>query len=619
MIDRLLLWLSAGVITAGVPLAMIAGAGVAVADDGTTSGSGTGSSSDSSNSTENKQDSDKQGPKPGKNGDKKQTPASDEPSAKPTDDDEDTSTPAKDQDATGEPAAEPSSTDEDAAKKGSDHDAAESATHKTSDPPDKPAAPAADIKKAVDNDEAKNAVVVETKDADVPAPTAEATVPPANKAGPVDEAVAAAKAKQTPVEATLAFAAVEPAATPTGPTLLNIVGTFFWGLFDLVSKALDFPPTVPPGSTVTAGRSTLQIDCGDGYTADADWYFPTEGEPDKFIYFQHGFPGRAGFYNLTLAELAERNNAVVVAPSITGNFFACDGCNLTSDPMHAAVARLFEGDRAALLASAQAAGYEGALPEQFVISGQSAGGILAAGTAGYFEEFAPADEKSNMVGVLLFDTSASGGVLARALDKLPASLPVLHIAAAPAPLNTYGNANQVLVAKRPGQFNGVQLVGGTHADAFRSSALFGIPQFVVGLVTGPSTPENVEAVHVLAEGWITDMYAGRVYDPATRTGIYGDPGEPGEVVIDIPTDAGVAHGYVLPGPTPQLTLVDLILRTFLELPAAFNFASCAADPSASPLLQANPELTENSTPNTVLSLDGKGSTGHSVGQHVCTG
>jgi hypothetical protein len=131
-------------------------------------------------------------------------------------------------------------------------------------------------------------------------------VPPATTPGPVDEAVAAAKAKQIPAETTLAFAAVEPAATPTGPTLLNIVGTFFWGLFDLVSKALDFPPTVPPGSTVTAGRSTLQIDCGDGYTADADWYFPTEGEPDKFIYFQHGFPGRAGFYNLTLAGRAQQ-------------------------------------------------------------------------------------------------------------------------------------------------------------------------------------------------------------------------------------------------------------------------------------------------------------------------
>jgi hypothetical protein len=304
----------------------------------------------------------------------------------------------------------------------------------------------------------------------VPAQTEEATAQAqADESGPADEAVAAAKSKQTSVETALAFAAVEPAAAPTGPTLLNIVGTFFWGLFDLVSKMVDLPPVVPTGSTVTAGRSTLQIDCGDGYTADADWYFPTEGEPDKFIYFQHGFPGRAGFYNLTLTELAERNNAIVVAPSITGNFFACDGCNLTADPMHAAVARLFEGDRAALLASAEAAGYQGALPEKFVISGQSAGGILAAGAA----------------------------------------------------------------------------------------------------------------VQVLSQGWITDMYAGRVYDPATRTGIYGVPGDPGETVIDIPTDAGLAHGYVLPGPTPQLTLVDLIVRTVLELPAALNFASCAADPSAS--------------------------------------
>jgi len=34
---------------------------------------------------------------------------------------------------------------------------------------------------------------------------------------------------------------------------------------------------------------------------------------------------------------------------------------------------------------------------------------------------------------------------------------------------------------------------------------------------------------------------------------------------------------------------------------------------------ANLNLTQNSTANTALSLDGKGSTGQSVGQHVCTG
>ena len=164
-------------------------------------------------------------------------------------------------------------------------------------------------------------------------------------------------APPSPAAARFVMTAAPQVAPAPRPSLLNVVGSFFWGLFDLAVKLVDFPPAVPPGSTVTAGRGTLQIDCGDGYTTDADWYFPTEGEPDKFIYFQHGFPARAGFYNLTLAELAERNNAIVFAPNITANIFACDACALSGEPMQAAVARLFEGDRAALLASATAAGY----------------------------------------------------------------------------------------------------------------------------------------------------------------------------------------------------------------------------------------------------------------------
>ena len=71
------------------------------------------------------------------------------------------------------------------------------------------------------------------------------------------------------------------------------------------------------------------------------------------------------------------------------------------------------------------------------------------------------------------------------------------------------------------------------------------------------------------------MYERRVYDPATRTGVYGDPGEPGEVVIDIPTDAGVAHGYVLPGPTPRLTLIDPHLRGGPSAAAAPTTCSAA--------------------------------------------
>ncbi len=406
------------------------------------------------------------------------------------------------------------------------------------------------------------------------------------------EAVTTFDAQPSPAAARLVMTAVQEAAPAPRPSLLNVVGSFFWGLFDLAVKLVDFPPAVPPGSPVTAGRSRLQIDCGDGYTTDADWYFPTEGEPDKFIYFQHGFPARAGFYNLTLAELAERNNAIVFAPNITANIFACDACALSGEPMQAAVARLFEGDRSALLASAAAAGFEGTLPEQFVLTGQSAGAPMAVAAARYYYQFAPANEKPNMVGVLLYDVSNTGGAkkgsaLSNALDNLPATIPVLNITAEPAPVNLFGDANPLLAEKRPGQFNGIQLVGGAHSDAFRSSTLFGIPQFLVTLLFGASTPENVEAVHVLTQGWLTDMYAGRVYNPETRTGIYGNPGDPGEIVVDIPTDAGLAKGYVLPAPIRVLSPIDQFISVLLGLINVNYYARCAVDPDESASAQSD--------------------------------
>ena len=168
--------------------------------------------------------------------------------------------------------------------------------------------------------------------------------------------------------------------------------------------------------------------------------------------------------------------------------------------MHEAVAGLFEGDREALKASALAAGYEGDLPEKFVIAGHSGGGQLAAGAAGYYYRSLASGEESDLVGVLLYDTSATGGALERALVDLPPELPVLHIAAEPSAWDTFGNASDVLVAKRPNQFNGVQLIGGTHSDAFRSSTLFGLLQPLVALGTGASTPENVEAVTAALPG-----------------------------------------------------------------------------------------------------------------------
>jgi hypothetical protein len=167
----------------------------------------------------------------------------------------------------------------------------------------------------------------------------------------------------------------------------------------------------------------------------------------------------------------------------------------------------------------------------------------------------------------------------------------------------------VFQQKRPGQFNGVQLVGGTHSDGYRSSAVFGLAQFVVALATGPSSAENVEAVQVLAQGWITDMYANRVYDPATRTGIYGVPGEPGETVIDIPTDAGLARGYVLPAPRSQFTtLLLLLFGAVFELPTAFDLDQCAEDPSAAAATATSPSRRPRRKPR----INGKLHTKHGV-------
>jgi hypothetical protein len=90
-------------------------------------------------------------------------------------------------------------------------------------------------------------------------------------------------------------------------------------------------------------------------------------------------------------------------------------------------------------------------------------------------------------------------------------------------LNAFGGVNDLLTTARPGQFVGVQLVGGVHADS-----------------------------------------------------------------------------------------------SFLESLGSLNFVYCAEPIGGMEPVQTE-FLTENSTPNTALSLDGRRQTRQSVGQHVCTG
>ncbi|KAA0118469.1 hypothetical protein [Mycolicibacterium sp. P9-22] len=426
--------------------------------------------------------------------------------------------------------------------------------------------------------------------------------------------VTAATSRVTVAEAPEAVtAAAQPAPTAVAatarPNLINIVGTLFFNLFDRVVKFFEGPPVVPPGRAVRLARTPLELDCGNGYTVDADWYFPTETEPDKIIYFQHGAFGRAGLYNITAADLAVRNNAIVVAPSITTNFFACDGCTMAADQMHAAVADLFIGDRAALTASALTAGWNAPLPQRFVIAGHSGGGQLAGGAAGYYAVRAPADEVYNLAGVLLLDTSALGGAVERGVGRIPGDIPVYHIAAAPGSLNTFGDLNPVLAQWRPG-FVGVQLIGGTHSDAWRTTN--GLAQTVVGIGSGFAKPRNVDAVQVLAQAWISDWFNGTHTDA-----YYGERGE----TITIDTPAGAAQAYVIPGPAPKFSFFERILKAMVESAVIFGQFSgnCAADPEVTPNGAGSLPLSRNSTGDTALSLDGRRQTGHSVWQHACTG
>lgn len=307
---------------------------------------------------------------------------------------------------------------------------------------------------------------------------------------------------------------------------------------------------------MTVRRSTLEIDGADGPVVPADWYFPdgSKGPPQGIIYLQHGFLASGPLYSYTAARLAEDTNSIVVAPSLSSNVFSADQYWLGGEPMMEAVGNLFVGDRAALLASAQAAGYtEDALPEKIVLVGHSLGGGLVTAAAGYMAENGAAD---NLVGVITLDgVTFSPTAIPRALTSLNDNgyddLPIYQIAARPYVWNLDNQLSDLLVEYRPGQFHGVSLVGGAHIDSMQG----GNPllQFGAYLLAGFSEPRNVEAVPILAIGWINDWY------DDTANGSYPAPG----AAVLIPTESG--PGYA--------TAVGIgAVRTGREVPAAVHLA-----------------------------------------------
>ncbi|MBX8691164.1 alpha/beta fold hydrolase [Mycobacterium sp. 20091114027_K0903767] len=335
--------------------------------------------------------------------------------------------------------------------------------------------------------------------------------------------------------AQLAAATVSaPVTAPRPAPLVNIVGSLVFNVVGAALQVFSGPPVLPPGSNVTVRTSTLDMP-GTNQTVRADWYFPED--PDSatgVIYLQHGFMATGPMYSYTAAYLAEETNSIVVVPTLSSNLFDVNGEWIGGEPMQQSVADLFADDRPELTESAgAAAGHPVTLPSKFVLVGHSLGGMLVTGAAGRTVDNGAVDD---LAGVVLLDAVDTHNDMPDALDQLTGAnyRPVLLISSEPYVWNRNGTVGQELQAARPGEFNGVMLVGGRHIDGLQGGNP--VLQFAEYLVAGFSQPQNVDAVKQISAGWINDMYNG------TDAGVHGAPQES----VEIPTPSGTATAVVLP-------------------------------------------------------------------------
>ncbi|WP_235625450.1 alpha/beta hydrolase [Mycolicibacterium neworleansense] len=348
--------------------------------------------------------------------------------------------------------------------------------------------------------------------------------------------------------------AASPVLATAAPTLSlpEQIQSLVFDFVGVAVTAIAGPPVVPAGSDVTVRSSSLEIT--QGRTVPADWYYPEGDEPpERIILLQHGFLGVSAMYSYTASNLAEHTNSVVVVPTYSSNRFVRDGFWLGDDQVYRATAELFLGDRAALTASAQAAGYAekyGAdvpLPATFVLVGHSLGAGVVAGAAGYYADAIKSTGAENhLAGVVLLDGAPPEAVLPDALDKLDGLgtyVPILELGAP----KEFRRVDAALLEHRPDKFNGVVLTDGQHLDAMQGGSR--AIQLLSYLFYGFSTAPNKAASQTLITGWVDDMFAGRI-DASTGacegvdcSGIYGEPGQ----TLDLPTPAGSTSAVVIGG------------------------------------------------------------------------
>ncbi len=246
------------------------------------------------------------------------------------------------------------------------------------------------------------------------------------------------------------------------------------------------------------------------------------------IWLQHGFLADKAFYSALATQLAQRTNSIVVAPTLPSfPQLTCRGCTLYGVPMQKAAATMFLGDRSGLTISASQAGYQGALPQDFILAGHSAGGGWSSSVGGYYVDALAPGDQNHLLGVVMYDGVNMNSTLPQAIASLDTlDVPVYQIAAPAQMWNTFGTTTDELLALRPDQFDGVVLVNGSHVDAMLGSNP--VIDFFAQLVTKRSPPGgNTSAVDTLSAGWINDLYVGAgPPDAPPQFGIYGAAGQP---------------------------------------------------------------------------------------------
>ncbi|MBB3600435.1 hypothetical protein FHT40_000068 [Mycolicibacterium sp. BK556] len=380
--------------------------------------------------------------------------------------------------------------------------------------------------------------------------------------------VAEAVSSTTPTRSAASITLPAPDLTPLVNAFTPLVNAVLSPVLDaigIVAQIIDGPPIVPRQLRGSIQESSSTLVVAPGTEVAADWYFPTNGTPERLIYLQHGFGATGPMYSYTASYLAERTNSVVVVTTLSPNWTR--SMSLGGDGMHRALAQLFlDPDREALNVSLTTAtlkaGRENfAVPEEFVLAGHSAGGGLVTPVAGSYAEGLVArradgqDAPNHLTGVVLLDGVVTAGVMPSAIDRLnqlelsngndPADyVPIYQLGAPPNSFNSFSTAIPDLTAARPGQFIGVVVKGGVHMD----SMLGGNPllQNVAYLFAGFPQPQNPPGVQWLMAGWINDMFTGTV-DPVTGRcltgcdGVYGSGGE----TVDIDGDHGSATAVVI--------------------------------------------------------------------------